>query len=130
MLSDYLAIGSRALRRDPLFTAINLFGLAVGLAGCLLIILFIRYERSFDDWLPGADRIYQVHRIVTSGTDTGRREGQTAYVAASALPRGCRQTVRAAQPRKQKFVLRQRPAGDVPDRLGDEQSPPDTRLRR
>ena len=86
MWRNYLTTGSRALRRDPLFTAINLFGLAVGLAGCLLIILFIRYERSFDDWIPGADRIYQVHRMVTSGTEAGKREGVTAFVAASALP--------------------------------------------
>ncbi|HWT12919.1 MAG TPA: ABC transporter permease [Allosphingosinicella sp.] len=86
MWRNYLAIGIRSLRLDPLFTAINLFGLAVGLAGFLLIILFIRYERSFDDWLPDAERIYQVHRIATSGTEAGRSYGQTAYVAASALP--------------------------------------------
>jgi len=86
MARDHLAVGWRALRRDPLFTIINLIGLTVGLAGCLLIILFIRHERSFDDWLPDAERIYQVQRIETSGTGSGRRHGQTAFVAASALP--------------------------------------------
>src|ERR1043166_8668524 len=85
MWRTHLTVGLRSLRRDPLFTAINLFGLAVGLAGCLLIILFIRYESSFDDWLPGADRIYQVQRLPTSGTDAGRRSGETAYVATTAM---------------------------------------------
>ena len=50
----HLAIALRTLRRDPLFAAINLFGLAVGLAACLLIVLFIRYELSFDDSSPAA----------------------------------------------------------------------------
>ena len=49
MWRSHLTSGLRALRHNPLFTAINLFGLAVGLAACLLIILFIRYELSFDD---------------------------------------------------------------------------------
>ena len=86
MWRTHLTVGLRSLRRSPLFTAINLFGLAVGLAGCLLIILFIRYERSFDAWLPDAERIYQVQRLATSGTDAGRRSGETAFVAASAMP--------------------------------------------
>ena len=86
MWRSYLQLGWRALRRDPLFTAINLFGLSVGLAACLLIILFIRYESSFDDWLPDADRLYQVQRIATSGTESGRSYGQNSFVAASALP--------------------------------------------
>jgi putative ABC transport system permease protein len=86
MWRNYLTVGVRALRRDPLFTGINLFGLAVGVAGCLLIILFIRYELSFDDWLPGAERIYQVQRIETSGTNSGQRYAQSAFVAAAAMP--------------------------------------------
>jgi putative ABC transport system permease protein len=86
MLRSHLTVGFRSLRRDPMFTAINLFGLAVGLAGCLLIILFIRHERSFDDWLTDADRIYQVHRVETTGTNAGNRYGQTSFVAATALP--------------------------------------------
>jgi len=87
MLGNYFIVGLRALWRSPLFTAINLVGLAVGLAGCLLIILFIGYELSFDDWLPDADRIYQVQRIETTGTTAGRRYAQTAFVAAEAMPR-------------------------------------------
>jgi putative ABC transport system permease protein len=86
MWRNYLTVGIRVLRRDPLFTAINLAGLAVGLAGCLLIILFIRYELSFDDWLPDADRTYQVQRIETTGGDVGHRFGISSFVAATAMP--------------------------------------------
>ncbi|MGZ8347414.1 MAG: ABC transporter permease, partial [Allosphingosinicella sp.] len=83
---SHLALGLRALRRDPLFTAINLFGLAIGLAGCLMIILFIRFELSFDAWLPDAERLYQVQRIETAGTHSGRRYAQSSFVAAEAMP--------------------------------------------
>ena len=86
MWRSHLTSGLRALRHNPLFAAINLFGLAVGLAACLLIILFIRYELSFDDWLPEADRTYAVQRIETAGTNAGLRYAQTSFVAASAMP--------------------------------------------
>jgi putative ABC transport system permease protein len=86
MWRRHLTVGLRTLSRDPLFAAINLFGLAVGLAGCLMIILFIRYELSFDDWLPDAERLYQVQRIETSGTNSGQRYAQSSYVAATAMP--------------------------------------------
>jgi len=86
MWRTHLAVGLRAMSRDRLFAGINLFGLAVGLAGCLMIILFIRYELSFDNSLPDADRIYQVQRIETTGTNVGHRYAQTAFVAATAMP--------------------------------------------
>ena len=86
MWRNHLTVGFRALRRDPLYALINLLGLAVGLAACLLIILFIRYELSFDDWLPDADRLYQVQRIETTGTNAGTRYAQSSFVAATAMP--------------------------------------------
>jgi putative ABC transport system permease protein len=86
MWRNYLTVGMRALSRDLLFTLINLAGLAVGLAGCLLIVLFIRYELSFDEWLPDADRIHQVQRIETTGENAGHRFAITSWVAASLLP--------------------------------------------
>ncbi len=86
MWRNYATVGWKAMQRDPLFTIINLFGLAVGLAGCLLIVLFIRFELSFDSWLPGAENIYQVQRRATSGTDAGQASGHAAFVAASVMP--------------------------------------------
>ena len=86
MLRNHMSVGLRALYRDPLFTLINLVGLAIGLAACLMIVLFIRYETSFDDWLPDADRVFQVQRIATSGEDAGQRDASMAFVASTALP--------------------------------------------
>ena len=56
MWGNYLTVALRALVRDRMYAFINIFGLAVGLAACLILLLYVRYESSYDDWLPDADR--------------------------------------------------------------------------
>ena len=60
MWRNYLTVGFRALMANRTYAFINIFGLALGLAACLLLLLFVRYETSYDSWLPDSDRIYQV----------------------------------------------------------------------
>jgi putative ABC transport system permease protein len=57
MLRNYLTVAFRNLLKHRLYSFINIGGLAVGLAACLLILLFVRDELSYDRWLPNADRI-------------------------------------------------------------------------
>ena len=57
MLRNYITVAIRNLVNNKLYSAINIGGLAVGLAACLLILLFVRDEVSYDRWLPNADRI-------------------------------------------------------------------------
>ena len=57
MLRNYFATAIRNLLQHRLHSAINIGGLALGLAACLLILLFVRDELSYDRWLPNADRI-------------------------------------------------------------------------
>src|SRR4051812_34971706 len=59
MWRNYLTVGFRALAKNKTYAFINIFGLALGLAACLLILLFVRYEMSYDRWLPGVDHAYQ-----------------------------------------------------------------------
>jgi putative ABC transport system permease protein len=66
MWRNYLTVSLRALTKNRTFAFINIFGLALGLAACLLLLLYVRYETSYDAWLPEAERIYQVQ---TFGTD-------------------------------------------------------------
>ena len=62
MLRNYLKIAWRNIVGNPLFSAINIIGLSIGLACCIIITLFVRYEMSFDkDWVD-ADRTYRVTR--------------------------------------------------------------------
>ncbi|MFB6279241.1 MAG: ABC transporter permease [Salinibacter sp.] len=67
MLRNYFRTAIRALRRHLGYSVINVVGLAVGIAACLLIALFVRHERSYDDFHEDADRIY---RLVSDWGDT------------------------------------------------------------
>jgi putative ABC transport system permease protein len=60
MWRHYLTMMLRRLTRDRAYSAITIGGLALGLAGSLMILGYVRYERSYDSWLPDAGRLYQV----------------------------------------------------------------------
>ena len=60
MWRNYLTVAYRALTKSRAYAVINIAGLALGLAACMLILLYIRYETSYDQWLPESERIYQV----------------------------------------------------------------------
>lgn len=60
MFSNYFKIAFRNLIKDKGFSAINIFGLALGLATCLLITLFVVDELSYDRYNTKADRIYRI----------------------------------------------------------------------
>lgn len=55
-----LKIALRNLWKYKGYTAINIFGLSIGLASCLLIFIFVRYETSYDKGYANSDRIYRI----------------------------------------------------------------------
>ena len=61
MLANYLLVAWRNILSNRLFSAINILGLAIGIMSCILILLFVRYETSYDNWLPNADRVVRLH---------------------------------------------------------------------
>ncbi|WP_339862893.1 FtsX-like permease family protein [Paremcibacter congregatus] len=61
MLNNYFITALRNLLRHRLFSAINIVGLAIGLASVILIILFVRDEVGHDQWIPEHDRIARIH---------------------------------------------------------------------
>jgi putative ABC transport system permease protein len=63
MIRNYLRIAWRNLRSNRGTAAINLLGLTIGLASCLVILLYVRYESSFDGFHRDADRMYRVITI-------------------------------------------------------------------
>jgi len=71
MWTNYLKIALRNFRRQTFFSLINVTGLAVGLAACWLIGLYVVHEQSFDRFLPGADRICAVALDVKMGDQEG-----------------------------------------------------------
>jgi len=60
MLKNYFKTAFRNLRRNKGYTFINITGLAIGIAACVLIFLVIQYETNFDTFHNNKDRIYRV----------------------------------------------------------------------
>jgi len=60
MFRNYLKVALRSLRKSKGFTALNIIGLAAGLGVCLLIVLYVTDELSYDRYNVNADRIYRV----------------------------------------------------------------------
>lgn len=60
MLSNYLKIALRNLRKQSIYSLINILGLSLGLASCILIYLFVRHEMSYDKHHENANRIFRV----------------------------------------------------------------------
>jgi putative ABC transport system permease protein len=63
MIRNYIKTAYRSLAKNAGFTAINVLGLSVGLATCLLIVLYVVDELSYDKYNVNADRIYRVTEI-------------------------------------------------------------------
>lgn len=60
MLKNYWLIAVRRLVRHKVYTIINILGLTIGIATCLIIFLLSRFELSYDNFHPGKERIYRV----------------------------------------------------------------------
>lgn len=67
MLKNYLNIAFRNLRKQSFYSFINIGGLAVGVAACLVIVLFIIDELSYDKYNTKADRIFRVDNEIKFG---------------------------------------------------------------
>jgi len=64
MFRNYIKIAFRNLWKNKGYSAINILGLAIGLATCLLITLFVVDELSYDKFNKKADRIYRVNTYI------------------------------------------------------------------
>ena len=74
MLINYIKIALRNLKRHKGYTFINIAGLAIGMACCILIILYIYSELNYDRYHENADRIYRLG----TNFDVGKAHAKTA----------------------------------------------------
>ena len=68
MLKNYLKVAFRNLIRFKTYSFINIAGLAIGIACCLLILLYIQNELSYDRFNKNADRIYRINTDLKFGS--------------------------------------------------------------
>lgn len=59
MLKNYIKIALRNLRRNKLYSVLNITGLAIGITCCILILLYVQDELNYDRFHEKADRIYR-----------------------------------------------------------------------
>jgi putative ABC transport system permease protein len=81
MLRNYLITAYRNLLRNKSYAAINVIGLAVGIAACLLIFLVIEFETSFDNFHKKQDQIYRVSSEFNNPDGKGYSSGAPLPVA-------------------------------------------------
>lgn len=79
MFKNHLKIAWRSLKKQPFFTFLNIFGLAIGMAGGLLISLYIYDELSFDKMFLDAERIHRINVDVKFG-------GEAMFSAEASAP--------------------------------------------
>ena len=62
MFKNYLKVALRNFSRNRLFSFINIFGLAIGIASCMIITMWVQRELSYDRFHEKADRIFRIER--------------------------------------------------------------------
>lgn len=67
MFRNYIKLSGRNLFKQKLYSFINIFGLAIAIAFCILIFLFVRDEVSHDSFHQNADRLYKVNMLRKQG---------------------------------------------------------------
>ena len=82
MLKNYLKVAFRNIFKHKVYSFLNIFGLALGMASAILILLFVFYERNYDRFNENADRI---HRIAVRAMMGGTKIRQT-YTPAILTP--------------------------------------------
>ena len=75
MLSHYLLVSFRNLRKHKVFSAVNILGLATAMVAALVIFIHVHYETHYDDFWPDAE---SVHRVVHDRYQNGELSVQNA----------------------------------------------------
>src|ERR1700740_2839012 len=80
MIKNYIKVALRNLWKYKSFSAINILGLAIGMAACLLILQYVSFKLSYDQFHPGVKDIY---RVVNDRYESGRliQHGTITYSA-------------------------------------------------
>jgi len=68
LLPNYIKTALRNISRNPVYASINILGLATGIACCILILVYLQYQLSFDNFHAKSDQLYRLNKVVTPKT--------------------------------------------------------------
>jgi len=86
MLRNYLTVAYRNLLRSSGYAFINITGLAIGIACCVLILMYVRDELSYDRFHTQADRIYRVVEMIEGAEESSSQPYPVGETLASDFP--------------------------------------------
>ena len=86
LLSSYLKTAIRNLVRHRIYSAINIIGIAIGLAFCILTFLFVHNEWTYDTFHKNADQIYRVYVKGRNEWISGQTPGPLGAALREAFP--------------------------------------------
>ncbi len=98
MLRNFMLVAWRHLVRQPLYSILNILGLAVGIAASLFILLYLNFELNFDEFHQHKDRLY---RVETNGLKLRTREMDVDW---QGVPRNLGPLAREAFPEIEEVV--------------------------
>ena len=84
MFKNYFRIAWRNIKRHKGYSFINIVGLAIGMAVCILILLYVQYELSYDNFNEHKDRIFRIQRQWLNAD--GSLRGEFSSLAPSFIP--------------------------------------------
>ncbi len=79
MISNYIRLAFRNLRKRASYSFINIFGLALGVCACLLILNYIDFETSYDSFHTKGKQIFRLTRTFIKNNDVGQPNIMTTY---------------------------------------------------
>jgi len=82
MISNYLKITLRNIRRHKIYSFITIIGLAIGMACCILVFMYVQHELSYDGYHQDGTRIFRIAQKIQKEA----AELETARVAAPLIP--------------------------------------------
>lgn len=69
MIKNYITTTLRNLMKNKLYSTINVVGLAIGITACILIMLYVQFELSYDKFHEKSDRIYRVNLSTSTNSE-------------------------------------------------------------
>ncbi len=115
MFRHYLIIGWRTLRRNPLYSLINILSLSIGVAACVLISLYVQYELSYDRFHANAAQI----QLIETQLRPDLRQGNYAYPPLWSTPPNLASALRRDIPGALD-VVRAIPRGNITVKVGND----------
>ena len=112
MLRNYFRVALRVLGRSPGYAAINIVGLALGLASCILMLLYVQEEWTYDRFHRNADEIYRLYRVEQRVHTPVKRSGGTMAPLGPAVEQEVPGVVAAARVTTGQIEVRT-PTGDL-----------------